>query len=95
MISVKGMNMSKKTIQTFTIRIYCNKCRTYLYKYRKEGPGSLVKCFVSNILVNKTEESCICPKCGNQFARETDFKGRDVHKIIQGSIFVKGNTGKK
>jgi hypothetical protein len=32
-----------------TVDIYCVKCKTQLYKYRKGGKGALVKCFKERI----------------------------------------------
>ena len=66
-----------KTIKRFTIKIYCQSCRTLLYKYSKEGPGSLVKCFVSSILEDDTNGDCKCPKCKNNM----NFEGRNNEVI--------------
>ena len=87
--------MAKKSKPTFIIGIFCRTCNTFLYKYRKEGPGKLVKCFVDGILEDNTKEPCVCPECGKEFARPGEIRGRSIHKIVQGSVFVKGRTGKK
>lgn len=87
--------MSKKSKRVFSIEILCNVCNTLIYKYHKEGPGSLVKCFVSGITEDHTTTPCTCPKCGRVFARPATIQGRPAHKIVQGAVFVKGNTGKK
>ncbi len=87
--------MSKKTTKTFSIRIYCQSCKSLLYKYKKEGPGNLVKCYISGITKDNTEVSCMCPKCNQEFARPIEIAGRPANKIIQSAVYVKGNTGKK
>ena len=87
--------MARKSKPTFIIEIFCRSCSTFLYKYRKEGPGNLVKCFVDGILEDNTKKPCICPECGKEFARPGELHGRPIHKIVQGSVFVKGRTGKK
>jgi len=87
--------MAKKSRPIFTIRIYCRSCNAFLYKYRKEGPGKLVKCFVDGIVEDHTQEPYTCPKCGKVFARPAMIDGRPANKIVQGSVFVKGSTGKK
>lgn len=87
--------MSKeREVRTFTIDILCAKCGTFLYKYRKEGPGRLMKCYVDEILEDNTQGNLACPSCEQTFARERMIHGRPVHKIIQGKIRVKGHTGK-
>jgi len=87
--------MKRPKKQIFTIDIHCSRCRNLLYRYRKEGGGSLVKCFVDGITIDKTERKCHCPTCDTPFAREAMMQGRPVHKIIQGKVFVVGSTGKK
>jgi len=72
-----------------TIRLYCANCNQLLYKYRKGGPGRLVKCFVDGIVEDKTRGDLCCPGCGQEFARETMVYGRPAHKIIQGKVTVR------
>lgn len=74
---------------TKTVNIYCSKCRTQLYKYRKGGTGTLIKCFKERITQNFTHESCICPTCNTAFARETIIRGVPAFKIIGGKVQVK------
>ena len=73
-----------------TIRVHCANCGVLLYKYRKGGPGRLVKCFVDKIVQDHTEGDLCCPECGQAFARETMVYGRPANKIIQGKVTVKG-----
>lgn len=77
-----------------TISIHCSGCRTLLYKYRKGGTGSLVKCFVDRIAEDRTEGDLRCPKCRAQFARPWATSGKSAHKIIGGRVFTRGMTRK-
>lgn len=72
-----------------TVQIYCVKCRTLLYKYRKGGKGSLVKCFIERIVDNYTTEPCIYPECKGVFARETIIRGTPAYKMIGGKVMMK------
>ena len=85
--------MKRKT-KEFVIDIRCAKCRTLLYTYRKEGPGSLIKCYTDGIQKDHTEGDLKCPQCGQEFAREATYHNRPAHKIIQGKVIVKGHCGK-
>ena len=68
---------------------YCMKCRTLLYKYWKDKPGHLVKCYQERIMVDSTSKDLKCPHCNQQFARETVIHNMLANKIIQGTVFVK------
>lgn len=74
---------------TKSVNIYCSKCRTQLYKYRKGGTGTLIKCFKERITQDFTHESCMCPICNTAFARETLIRGVPAFKIIGGKVQVK------
>ena len=78
----------------YTIKVVCAKCRTELYKYKKEGGGELIKCYCSNILEDYTNGDLRCPKCGSQFARNGMVHGRPANIIIGGKVNVKGHHGK-
>ena len=67
-----------------TISIFCAKCRTLLYKYRKSGRGGLVKCRPDRIVEDRTAGDLKCPDCGQDFARLAMMGGGPAHKIIQG-----------
>jgi len=86
--------MSMKKVKIYVIEILCANCSTFLYRYRKEGPGSLVKCYVSGITVDNTAGDLKCPKCKQDFARIATYHNRSAHKIIQGKVIVKGHCGK-
>jgi len=72
-----------------TVDIYCARCRTQLYKYRKGGKGALVKCFKERITTDYTLTPCICPGCQQPFARETLIRGAPAFKMIGGKVYMK------
>jgi len=84
----------KRKSKIFSIKVCCSGCETVLYKYRKEGPGSLVKCYVDGIKKDYTDGDLTCPNCDVQFARIATYNNRPAHKIIQGKVIVKGHSGK-
>lgn len=73
-----------------SIDILCASCLCKLYKYRKGGTGSLVKCIPDRILKDHTRGDLCCPNCGQEFAREVSMGGRVVYKIIGGKVLTKG-----
>lgn len=77
----------------YPIEVYCSKCQFLLYKYNKEGPGHLVKCYVSGITEDNTGGKLNCPKCGTEFARRVKIRGRDANKIIGNRVTKKGYCG--
>ena len=72
-----------------TVDIYCSKCKTQLFKYRKGGKGALVKCFKERISKDYTELPCICPGCKLVFARDTLVRGTPAFKMIGGKVYCK------
>lgn len=79
---------------TRTIAIYCARCRTLLYRYRKAGRGGLVKCRPDRIVEDRTAGDLRCPECGQEFARLVMMGGGPAHKIIQGKVFTRGMSRK-
>ncbi len=73
-----------------TISILCSCCGALLYRYRKGGTGSLVKCLVERIAEDHTRGDLRCPQCGQEFARPRTIGGRPAHKIIGGKVFTRG-----
>lgn len=69
-----------------TVQIYCSKCLTFLYKYRKAGKGSLVKAFHERIVEDATNGDLKCPECGIEFARPAVIKGLPANKFIGGKV---------
>ena len=80
------MAKPNKKLPEKAVDIYCAKCRTPLFRYRKGGKGALVKCFVERIVADYTEVTCQCPGCGISFARETLIRGVPAYKIIGGKV---------
>ncbi|WP_413112822.1 hypothetical protein [Thaumasiovibrio sp. DFM-14] len=74
---------------TRTIDIFCAKCRTPLFHYRKGGKGNLVKCFKERIVKDYTVTPCCCPNCDSLFARETLIRGAPALKMIGGKVTFK------
>ncbi|TDR16364.1 hypothetical protein [Marinicella litoralis] len=74
---------------TATVDVYCSQCKAQLFKYRKGGKGSLLKCFKQRISKDYTKEPCTCPDCGQVFARDTLVKGTPAYKMIGGKVFAK------
>ena len=83
------MAKPRSKLPSRTIQIYCRKCDQLLYKYAKGGKGSLVKCFKQRIVQDHTEQAGHCPKCQQQFARETMIRGAVAFKIISGKVWSK------
>ena len=71
------------------IKVYCAKCKAMLYKYWKDKPGHLVKCYKERITKDFTNNALECPNCGQKFAREAVVLNKPANKIIQGTVFVK------
>lgn len=88
--------MKKKSLKndTYTIAVHCNNCRSILYRYKKEGGGTLIKCYKDMIIEDYTKGDLLCPKCSQQFARDAIVHNRPANKIIGGKVFVKGHHGK-
>ncbi|MCG9770507.1 hypothetical protein L1D59_18085 [Pseudoalteromonas piscicida] len=72
-----------------TVDIYCAECRQQLFKYRKGGKGSLVKCFKERITQDFTANQINCPHCEQEFARDTLVRGAPALKIIGGKVTFK------
>lgn len=66
-----------------TVQIFCAKCKTQLFKYRKGGKGALVKCFKERIVEDFTTE------CGVEFARDTLVRGTPAYKFVGGKVTMK------
>ncbi|MGF1756704.1 hypothetical protein L4D76_01905 [Photobacterium sagamiensis] len=74
---------------TKTVDVLCAGCKTPLFKYRKGGKGSLVKCFKERISKDFTTEPCVCPNCHALFARDTLVRGTPAYKMIGGKVIAK------
>ncbi|KII75446.1 hypothetical protein [Vibrio renipiscarius] len=83
------MAKPNKKLPTQTVEIFCAKCRTLLFKYRKGGKGALVKCFKERITEDYMTTPCYCPQCGSEFARDTLVRGTPSFKMIGGKVVMK------
>lgn len=79
--------------KTYTIAVHCAKCNSQLYRYKKEGAGTLIKCYTDMIMEDYTKGDLKCHKCGQKFARYAIIHNRPANKIIRGKVFVKGHHG--
>ena len=80
------MAKPNKKQPTKNVQIFCAKCKTQLFKYRKGGKGALVNCFKERIVDDFTTEPCICPECGIEFARDTLVRGTPAFKFVGGKV---------
>lgn len=83
------MAKPNKKLPEKSVDIFCAKCKATLYKYKKGGKGSLVKCFKERITKDYTKQPCTCPNCQQVFARETLIRGAPAYKIIGGKVTFK------
>ncbi|WP_419148057.1 hypothetical protein [Pseudoalteromonas 'SMAR'] len=74
---------------TRTVDIFCAGCKQPLFKYRKGGKGSLVKCFKERIVKDHTLDQIHCPNCEQAFARDTLVRGTPALKMIGGKVTAK------
>lgn len=81
--------MVQKPAKGRVIKVYCSKCKTLIYKYWKDKPGHLIKCYKEMIIKDFTAGDLKCPNCKNIFAREAVIHNKPANKIIQDSVFVK------
>lgn len=72
-----------------TVDIFCARCKAKLFKYRKGGKGTLVKCFKERIVEDFTSVACHCPACEHPFAREMLIRGTPAYKMIGGKVVMK------
>ncbi|MCG9628159.1 hypothetical protein [Vibrio mediterranei] len=72
-----------------TVDIFCSKCGTKLFRYRKGGKGALVKCFKERIAEDFTDELGVCPQCASVFGRDTLIRGTPAIKMVGGKVRMK------
>lgn len=83
------MAQPRKKLPERSVDVCCMKCKFKLYKYKKGGKGSLVKCYKERIVEDFTDGSLECPGCGQEFARSGMVHGRPAFKMIGGKFFQK------
>lgn len=64
------MAKPNKKQPTKTVDIYCSKCKTQLFKYRKGGKGALVKCFKERIVDDFTQTPMYLPPLADKSLQE-------------------------
>lgn len=55
------MAKPNKKLPSRSVQIFCSGCKTLLFKYRKGGKGSLVKCFIERIVEDHTAPPVSAP----------------------------------
>lgn len=83
------MAKPSKKLPEKSVIVFCGACRAKLFKYKKGGKGSLVKCFKARIVDDYTHTPCQCPSCEQVFARDTLVRGTPAYKIIGGKAHCK------
>ncbi len=83
------MAKPNKKMPEKTVSISCAKCKAKLYKYKKGGTGSLIKCFQERITQDFTAQKGVCPECNTIFAREAIIRGVPALKMIGNKVQVK------
>merc|ERR1712157_293345 len=69
----------RKKLPERSVEIFCSACDYKLYKYKKNGKGKLVKCYLERIVEDFTDASgnpLECPQCKRPFARKAMIHGR-------------------
>ncbi|CEM32197.1 unnamed protein product [Vitrella brassicaformis CCMP3155] len=79
----------RKRLPERTAFVHCAKCGELLYRYKKGGKGTLVKCYEERIVEDFTNGDLTCHSCGSEFARRTLIHGRPAHKMIGGKVTLK------
>ncbi|WP_112478000.1 hypothetical protein [Vibrio variabilis] len=83
------MAKPNKKLPTKAVDIFCAKCGCKLYRYRKGGKGSLVKCFKERITEDNTKAVGVCPECDIVFGREMLIRGAPSIKMMGGKVRMK------
>jgi hypothetical protein len=91
-LQLRMLALPRKKQPERTVDVFCSRCNGPLYKYRKNGKGSLVKCWVERIARDYTAQPCVCPGCASIFARPGMVRGRPAYKIIGDRVFTRGRA---
>ncbi|CAM9289410.1 unnamed protein product, partial [Heterosigma akashiwo] len=54
------MAAPRKKLPEGSVKVLCSNCKTQLYKYMKNGKGSLVKCYHERIVEDYTNGELFC-----------------------------------
>jgi len=78
------------------IKINCQKCGAFLFKYFKDKRGYLIKLFLDEIRVDKVGvrnanngTKPTCPTCSVRLGRVTLIKGRPALKVNRSAISMR------
>jgi len=77
-----------------TIKIYCQNCKTLLYKYHKDISGHLIKCYKDKIFKDYTMGDLKCPGCGKTICQSKQcIHGKPANKLFKGKFLSKNEKG--
>ncbi len=69
------------------------KCGSLIFRYKKTGSGTLIKCFRDNIIESNIEiedirllEKVLCPVCNKDIGYWNRIRGQIALKLNNGSI---------
>ncbi len=84
------MAKPNKKQPTKTVQIFCAKCKTQLFKYRKGGKGALVKCFKERIVEDFTTGAIAYALSVVSNSQEMPWlKSTPAYKFIGGKVTMK------
>ena len=79
--------------------IHCSECGVLLFKYQKDGPGALKRCYLDRSKFNIPERRGVsfssyttCPQCKQEFGRPMTYKpeNRLAIRLFVGAVRKKG-----
>ena len=93
--------LSSRVEKYRSITISCARCRCMLFKYKKKNgtKSALIKILINRIVEDPNgiipedaavPSPCVCPKCGEAFARAVIMRGNSALKIIGNRVQMKG-----
>ncbi len=79
-------------MKTKTVDVIC-KCGFTLFKYRKSGSGTLIKCFRDNIIDSNIDieniellDKILCPNCQKELGYWNRIRGKIALKLNNGTL---------
>lgn len=70
----------------------CAQCRTHLFQYQKDGPGSLQRTYLDRIVGTKiSKANLVCPKCKELLGVSMIYKSenRPAIRLFVGAVAKK------
>lgn len=71
--------------------LFCTNCNSWLFLYRKDGPGSLIRCYLDRIInsdAGDNRNALKCPKCGQLIGVPMIYvkESRPAIRLIHGAF---------